>query len=44
MFLNSLLFCLIATVLWSGATSICDGFIDILVVVSGLIDDGDIKS
>ena len=26
-FLNSLLFCLISTVLWSGATSICDGII-----------------
>ena len=26
-FLNSLLFCLISTVLWGGATSICDGII-----------------
>ena len=26
-FLSSLLFCLISTVLWSGATSICDGII-----------------
>ena len=27
MFLNSLLFCVISTVQWSGATSICDGII-----------------
>ena len=27
-FLNSLLFCVISTVQWSGATSICDGIID----------------
>ena len=27
-FLNSLLFCLISTVLWGGATSICDGIIE----------------
>ena len=26
-FLNSLLFCVISTVLWGGATSICDGII-----------------
>ena len=26
-FLNSLLFCVISTVQWSGATSICDGII-----------------
>ena len=31
-FLNSLLFCVISTVQWSGATSICDGIILVFVV------------
>ena len=31
-FLNSLLFCLISTVLWGSATSICDGIIEIPIV------------
>ena len=29
-FLNSLVFCLVSTVLWSGATSICDGIISFI--------------
>ena len=34
MFLNSLLFCVISTVQWSGATSICDGIISSASIAS----------
>ena len=39
-FLNSLLFCVISTVLWGGATSICDGIIFFNFLIWGLLQVG----
>ena len=38
MFLNSLLLCLISTVQWSGATSICDGIIFVDNIIPRVTD------